>query len=511
MALLPPSGYGLIAPNGRPARSVLAAATVPSVTQSRSSILTRRIETRLGRGLESVIAAMPEIDEITAHEGSDIWARMRSDDAVFSAEFQLMIRIFSRPWSVVPHAHLAGEPFAKEVAEYVEHVFNGFATEAMLNHLYSGLRTKYAGGQLIYRKEDATLVPSEFIAERRSIFRFDTLGRCLINIDGLPREVDPFKWVVHVNEPEPERPAGRSIFSRVYWPWKFKRLGWEQWSTVMDRFAVPGLAALFEMADEGATVEDVQKMADALSEILLGISSGSVGALGNVKTLQQIGGLKSVEGFDRFLEACNQSIYRGILTTTLTVSEGKTGSERGNTAVHDETADRVAQYYAKQIAESVTMQPVAYAALLKYGEAARAVLPRFEYDFEDVLSYENVLKAIELAVPISQNALYSRYRVPEPSSDDDVFVSTAVATTGQGDADGATASLRRKGKMLNLEFPAEDEDLVRSKLYTYMRNREIKERFNRARADDASVDEALDVLEEKYPLSRSRLRDIAYS
>src|SRR5690606_10003898 len=138
----------------------------------------------------------------------------------------------------------------------------------------------------------------------------------------------------------------------VYYPWKFKRGGWDLWVTALDRFAVPSLAALFELANYDE--KKARELADMLAEELVKIASGSVGALANVTDIRQIGGAKEVQGFDVFTEMCDKSIYRGILTVTLTVSEGKVGSNRGNTEVHDEAADEVAKWYAKQLGESVS-------------------------------------------------------------------------------------------------------------------------------------------------------------
>ena len=126
----------ILHPNGQPARQVMArsrilhpgvtaAAPAPNVSTSRKGVLRTRIDT--WHGLSSLWSVLPSADEIISQEGSDIWDRMRADDMVFGAEFQLMIRLLSRPWSIQPHEHLAEDTFAKEVAEYVEHAFQGFA------------------------------------------------------------------------------------------------------------------------------------------------------------------------------------------------------------------------------------------------------------------------------------------------------------------------------------------------------------------------------------------------
>ena len=500
----------LLGPNGRPISGTrpVSVAPPPSRESASRSTLTSRVNTRFFSGFTNILAALPDPDPIMAKEGSDIWRRMNSDGEVFAADFQLEARLLARPWNIEPPEHLAQDGFALEVAAYVRSIFDSLSVEAMLRHLYKALRTKHAGGQIIYRLEEGTLVPDEFIAERPSIFRFDHQGGCYINVQGLPKQAEPFKWMIHVNNPDPERPSGQSIYERVYWPWRLKHMGWKLWATAVDRFAVPTLAALIEQADDA---DFAGKVADSVTDSLMQIESGTSAVLEGVTSLQVLRGNKALEGFDVFLEACDRSIWRGLMTTTLTVSEGKQGAERGDTSVHDDAANAVAEYYGRQLAESITKQLVAYTALLRYGEVARPVLPCFVFDFEGVLSLDRLLKLMEHGVPVSKRAIYGAYKAPEPSGDDDVFVSLKASPGAPEEQRRAQARLQRSGDVATLEFPAEDEDIVRAKLETYLRDQEIKARFSRLREDGASVDAAFDQLKEEYPLSRSRIRDIVYS
>ena len=487
----------LYGPDNRP----VAASLPPPAAQARRRSLTRPVETDLLGTFSRILAAMPDPDAIMLQEGPDIYDKMRSDDAVFAAEFQLMTRILGRPWQVTPPEHLQGDPFATEVAQYATSVLSMLGMDNMLEHLYRALRHKHSGGQLVYRREAMTLVPDRFIPERRSIFRIGERGECFVSIEGVLREAEPYRWVVHVNEPEPERPGGRSIFSRVYWPWKFKREGWSLWLTAMARFSVPSLVALFELINADAT--KAAEFAALLNAELQNVAAGSVGSLANAKDVKQIGGTKDIQGFDGFIELCERSIFRGILTTTLTVQEGRQGAERGDTSEHDDTADRVAEWYGLQMSETVTMTAVAYAVLLKYGERARAVLPRFWLNFEGKTPKKDVLDFMDRGVPVSLGSLYSDFGVPEPSGEDDVFIARARQAVGRTD-EGATATL---------SFPAKDREEVESRLYTYFRNKEIRQAFRQHRKDGATWDEALDRLEEdeRWQLARKTLKNIVSS
>ena len=191
---------------------------------------------------------------------------------------------------------------------------------------------------------------------------------------------------------------------------------------------------------------------------------------------------------------------------TLTVSEGKQNARRGSTAVHDKNADRVARKLASHLEETLSTTVVAYAALLKYGEQARGVLPRFTFDFNEPRTFGELLEYIKATGgrgPISMRAFHSRYGIPEPGDEADDLSRLIAGGGPAGDAgDGATATFT---------YPAEEQARFEEVTHTFRRDLAIKTRFVALRKEGATVDEALGVLETEYPLSRGSLRNIVYS
>lgn len=381
-------------------------------------VLTTAVVEPFRKGFYDTLGHMPDPDDILEAEGDDIYDRMLADEDIWAAWFQVIVRILGRTWEI--KASDSTNAFAVEVQNYVQETFQELALDTKLEHLLSGLSHKYAVSQVIYREEQTHFMPERLVAMDQHLFAFKADGSLVITKDGELQEAPSFKFIVHANERRPGKPYGTSLLKRVYWPWRLKNEGWELWTTAMDRFSVPSLVAIFEMVgeDEGKAKE----MAEEIAGILAQVASGSTGALANTTDVKQIGGLKAVEGFDVYIEMCIKAIMKGILTVTLTTEEGRQGRERGNTQVHDEAANRVARWYGRKLEETITQSLVRFTAVLRYGEKAERVLPRFCFDWKEAISWEQLLEAIDRGVPVSKQAVYAGYNVPEPADKGDVLV-----------------------------------------------------------------------------------------
>lgn len=382
-------------------------------------VLTTAVLEPFRKGIYDTLDLMPDPDTIMEEEGEDIYDRMLADEDVWAAWFQVLVRILGREWDI--KARDATDTLAVDVQQYVKAALQELTLDSELEHLLSGLSHKYAVSQIIYREDGTHFVPAKLIAMDQHLFAFKPDGTLVITVDGEQRTAPPFKFIVHANERRPGRPYGASLLKRVYWPWRLKKTGWELWTSAMDRFSVPSLIALFEYLGQDET--KAKEMADELAQILSEVVSGSVGALANTKEVKQIGGLKAVEGFDVFVEMCSKAITKGILTVTLTTEEGREGRERGNTRVHDETANRVAQWYGRKLEETITQSLVRYVAVLRFGEKAERVLPRFCFDWKEAITWDQLMEAIDRGVPVSKKAMYSEHNVPQPAEKEDVLFS----------------------------------------------------------------------------------------
>ena len=57
---------------------------------------------------------------------------------------------------------------------------------------------------------------------------------------------------------------------------------------------------------------------------------------------------------------------------------------------------------------------------LNFGENVAA--PKGEFDLQSYASFDQVMQAIQNKIPLSKEALYTRYKLPRPKNSDDEFI-----------------------------------------------------------------------------------------
>ena len=408
-----------------PRRSVLASTVIPPRYQT---------------GLQNVLEAMPNPDEILQSEGPETYTRMfESDGHVASIVTQRMRRVTGRGWSIRP---FDDSPRAKEIAESVQQIFlRELNVPSDVRHFAKAIVTGFAVGEAVWRIEDTAILES--IKQRHySRFEFRRDGVPLLRTGpGPDRPLDEaFKFVVHRNDEEAENPYGSSILRPCYWAWRFKLMNWESWLTVLQRFGVPSLAVLFEA---GADEEKAKATANLLTDQLLSVSGGGAGAFANVTALQQIEATGRGEDFDLLRRACNEEMTEAVLTSTLTTNTGTNGN-RALGEVHEDNVERnVAETDREMLATTMTRAPVRWQAVLRFGEDGRRLPPSFAFDENKTADWSQVKEAGELGVPLDLDALSGDFNIPIDRDPKTAFVrdrQPARVETGIDLAHGADGS-----------------------------------------------------------------------
>ena len=120
--------------------------------------------------------------------------------------------------------------------------------------------------------------PETLIGHDINKYRFDANGEMFyLGSFGHIACNQDYKWIIHRIEGDRyNNPYGAPYMEAAYWPWQFKRMGWEYWLTATERFAVPSIIALFEQSDE----TKAQQIASTLVELIAQINSGKQRRIG---------------------------------------------------------------------------------------------------------------------------------------------------------------------------------------------------------------------------------------
>jgi phage gp29-like protein len=280
--------------------------------------------------------------------------------------------------------------------------------------------------EVVWEKKDGLLVPVDFVPIPRTAISFPQYaeyGVPWLTTQNRPLS-DPRKFLIHRNDAGDGNVWGRPALRSSYWPWKFKRLGFKFWIMAAERIGVPSILAIFE----ARTDKDAQARARVLSDLMAELSSGSSGAVGNVKDIKVVE--SAIADFAAIAETCNAEIAYGLTGQTLTTNQAQYGT-KSQGVLHEGT------YQSTTFADAYLLQEtdqrlVNWFVDLNFpGSAA----PKYDIDSTDYAEWGIVRDAIDRGVPVSLSALYEKTHIPKPKTPDDSFLKPASAPLGPAFSD----------------------------------------------------------------------------
>lgn len=300
--------------------------------------------------------------------------------------------------------------------------------------MLSALDYGFSVTEAVWVEEDGAFLLDNLITRKPERFEFDYDWNCYWSRSGERKKLDdPFKWLFFHHNPDDENPYGTSDLRCVYWPWMFKKAGYEFWLMATEKFSVKTILALFEMSGKE---EDIQARAQGIADLLQGVASGSGTALANIKDIKEIGLEGSVAEFQALTDACDVQIAYGLTGQSVATNN----PEKGTQALGTVAADLLYED-AKGIAlelQSVLQKAVNWVVELYFG--ADVAAPSIEFDVDRKASFQEVMAAVDHNIPVSKSDLYSYYKLPKPKDDDDAFIKPVQPTPSSGfglsDADG---------------------------------------------------------------------------
>lgn len=127
--------------------------------------------------------------------------------------------------------------------------------------------TGYRAHEVVWNMEGGKLLPSEVIDRPNRRFLFNAESDPLLisrgNMRGAP--VEPYQFVISRHMPTYDNPYGVALFSSCYYPWLYKTGGWRYLVKYCERHGLPWPVARYP---QGATDEDINKIAKALEEMI---------------------------------------------------------------------------------------------------------------------------------------------------------------------------------------------------------------------------------------------------
>lgn len=370
--------------------------------------------------LGSFLGYMPNPDDIIGGtlESYETYRKMMTDPRIKS-----LINKKKTSALMFPASLTQGDGCTDEVYQFIKNI-------PLLQNLYrkekrmlSALNYGFSVSEVVWKIDGGKYLPENIITHKPERFTYDSNWKLYWNDLGCKKELtQDYKFLQMQHDPDDENPYGTSELRSVYWPWMFKTAGYDFWLQATEKFSVNSIVALF---NQQGTDEEVTKKANQIAQMLMNLRSGSAAAVANTSDLKEIGMSGSLADFNTLVDACDVQISYGLTGQSIATSK----TDGGSLALGQVQADMLYED-CKGIAlevQSKIQKLIDWTVELNFGEGA--VAPQYSFDIAKRATFDQVMKAVEEGVPVSKQALYDNYGLPEPVDEKDTFIKSAVPDT----------------------------------------------------------------------------------
>lgn len=365
--------------------------------------------------LSSFMGYMPNPDEVLRDTGERItvYREMRTDPRIKS----LIALVKSTILAFAPRIEQADS--TPQVYDQVLLSIPQSLLYSLEKRLLSAIEYGFSVVEVVWKNRDGWWVVEDVVLRKPERFAFDAEGRLKYR-DPQSAELrdlynQAYKWLVFRYDKDAENPYGTSALKSCYWAWKFKKAGSQFWIMAAEKFSVPSILALFDTTEPE---DKIRARALDLSQMLSTVQSGSGAALANIKDVKLLTSPEKVSEFRSLMEWCDQQMSYGITGQSLATQEAEYGS-RAQASVHRDTLTLLAKGACRDLSE-VLQRLISYVVELNFGPDETE--PQIRFDLDEHTTWEELMQAIDRGIPVSKQALYTRYGVPEPGGEEDVFV-----------------------------------------------------------------------------------------
>lgn len=365
---------------------------------------------------------MPNPDLTLQNNGETlkIIDNMLTDGHIFAKLEELKSGVLTKNWSIEPASQ---DNRDIEIADFVKKTIDeNLDLDNDLGELLTALEYGFSVSEIVWKiDKNGFYIPDSL--KGRSQIRFAFNGKeQLINLSDMKILDMPYKFIIFRNTVINENPYGQSLLTKCYWPYKFKKAGFKFWMTLLDKFGIPSIAALFKNGDYDSESK-IKEVTALISEELAKIDSGSSAAFGNVDDIRILQGNGDGNSFERLILLCNDEMSKSITGSSLTSDTGSQGNGSFALAkLHAETVDKRISKINNKLQNTLNKTLIKDIVELNYG--INIIPPTFQFEYSSLPEWEVLRDAIDRGIPVSKKSLYSKYNIPEPNPDDpdDVFI-----------------------------------------------------------------------------------------
>jgi len=361
---------------------------------------------------------LPDPDKILEKNGNglSIYRDLMIDPHLTATILQRKMQVLQMGWEVESE----NEQLRNEGIE----IMRRFPMQNIMSQMLDSVLYGFSVSEIIWSKKNGLIIPIEIIAKPQEWFAFNKDNELKI-IEGAKNkntlnDVPKYKFILARHQPTFDNPYGEKILSRCYWPVKLKQSSIESWVQLIDKFGIPYLIGV--VSDTATPTEKEAVIDDLLEMIENNVATRGVSQQIEIKeqTTYDVGQM-----FEKMVEFQNKEISKAVLSVTLTIDVGNSGSYKASD-VHRQMLEYIG-ISDKKIIEGALNQMFDYYTELNYGTSTslsnrdkkiRVKLTKKERITEETAGRDKILS--DIGIKFSKDYFKKKYNL----SDDDFELAT---------------------------------------------------------------------------------------
>ena len=315
--------------------------------------------------IKSFLDVLPDPDSLLEQNEYDysIYRNLMTDPHLMAAIQQRKQQVLQMDYEI---DHDPNHDRREEAKEF----FKLLPVKKMMNEMMDAVLFGLSVQEITYELINNKIIPVNVEGKPQEWFIYNRENELMLrkNRNGYylfeeGEKLPPFKFIINQHQPTFNNPYGDKILSRCYWPVTFKRSGVEFWQTMVERYGMPYLIGYYPSA---ATPAERDQLLEALEDMIENNVTVIDEAFVDKIEMKESPKFDIGQLYQFLVRFHNTEISKAVLTVTLTVDVGQTGSYKLG-EVHKTMLEYIG-LTDKKIVESGMNQLLKYWHYLNYGD-----------------------------------------------------------------------------------------------------------------------------------------------
>ena len=303
---------------------------------------------------------LPDPDKVLNESGNNIsiYKDLLIDPHLSATILQRKMQVLQMGWEV----ESTNEQLKNEAIE----IMQAIPIQIFGNQVLDAILYGFNVSEIIWERKNGKIVPTKLVVKPQEWFVFDSenelkiINGAIKGVYNKPLDVPKFKFLLAQHKPTFDNPYGEKILSKCYWPVKIKQTTVESWVQLIEKFGIPYLIGV--VSDSATEIEREAVINNLLEMIDSNVATRKISETIEIKeqTSYEVGQL-----FEKMSEFQNKEISKAVLSVTLTVDVGTSGSYKASD-VHRSMLEYIG-VSDKKLIESCINQMFDYYVELNYG------------------------------------------------------------------------------------------------------------------------------------------------